>query len=108
MKLIGLRKVDRKIVLADDVVDDEERAAADEHADQRVKEKVLNLFSGQPETTPAGRSRHPQIDADESDEVGDAVPMDLQRPEVNRDRVDICRIGEPVLHSYRPYSDGAG
>ena len=28
----------------------------------------------------------------------------LQRPEVDRDRVDICRKGEPVLHD-RPYTD---
>src|SRR5579863_2102580 len=98
-------KVQRRVVFADDVVDDEKGSAADEHTDQRIEKEVLNLFFGQPESGPAGRSRHPEIDANEADEIGDSIPMNLQRPEMNRDRVDICRIVEPVLHSYRPYSD---
>ena len=92
-------------MLADDVVDDEERAAADEDADERVKQKVLNLFFGQAEAPAAGRAAHPEIDANERHQVGDAVPMDFERAEMDRDGVDICRIAEPVMHSYRPYSD---
>src|SRR5579883_2040159 len=85
------------VVLADDVVDDEERTAANEHAQQRVEEEVLDLLPRQPQTAPPLRPAHPQIDRNKTDEVRYAVPMDGKRSQAERDRIDV-RIGEPMRH----------
>ena len=44
-----------EVVLRDDVGDHEDHAAADQHADQRVDQEVLDLIGGQPEPAPSGR-----------------------------------------------------
>src|ERR1700728_1902054 len=85
-KVDRVGKIERGIVLADDVVDDEEGSPADEHADQRVEEKVLNLLLCEPQAAQPGGTAHPQIDAEERHQIGDAVPVDAEsRTEMNRD-----------------------
>ena len=93
-----VREVVAQVVLRDDVGDHEAGPPADQHADQRVDQEVLDLVGGEPQPPPARRPVHPQKDADEPEQVREPVPVHGDRPEVERDRVDV-RIGEPVAHS---------
>src|SRR5579863_8984158 len=73
-KVDRVAEVLREIVLADDVVEDEKGASPNEDAEQRVEQKILNLVAGESQPAAAGGPIHPQIDANERHQVGDAVP----------------------------------
>ena len=92
-----VRKILRQIVLRDDVGNDEADPASDQHADERVHEKILNLVGGQTQAPPAGRPIHPQKHANEPDEIRQSVPVHGERSKPKRNRIDV-RVDKPMGH----------
>ena len=84
------------------VEQDVAEAAAEHHAERDVDQEVVDVGRGQPPARPPHEALHVLPPEHQTEDVGERVPSDRERPDLDQDRIDRRKGQRQHQHPNRP------